>query len=49
MLGNIFAGIQLAFSDALRLDDVVVVEGEWGRIEELTLTYVVVRTWTNAG
>jgi small-conductance mechanosensitive channel len=45
MLGNLFAGIQLAFSDALRLDDVVVVEGEWGRIEELTLSYVVVRTW----
>ncbi|GAA2088966.1 mechanosensitive ion channel family protein [Actinomadura alba] len=45
MLGNLFAGIQLAFSDALRLDDVVVVEGEWGRIEELTLSNVVVRTW----
>lgn len=45
MLGNLFAGLQLAFSDALRLDDVVVVEGEWGRIEELTLSYVVVRTW----
>ncbi|MBA9006193.1 MULTISPECIES: mechanosensitive ion channel family protein [Thermomonospora] len=45
VLGNLFAGLQLAFSDALRLDDVVVVEGEWGRIEELTLSYVVVRTW----
>ncbi|MEV4101853.1 mechanosensitive ion channel family protein [Nonomuraea sp. NPDC049649] len=44
-LGNMLAGLQLAFSDALRLDDVVVVQKEWGRIEELTLTYVVVRLW----
>ncbi|MFY1693530.1 mechanosensitive ion channel family protein [Plantactinospora sp. WMMB782] len=45
VLGNVFAGLQLAFSDAVRLDDVVVVEGEWGRIEELTLSYVVVQLW----
>jgi small-conductance mechanosensitive channel len=44
-LSNVFAGLQLAFSDELRLDDVVVVEEEWGRIEELTLTYVVIRLW----
>jgi small-conductance mechanosensitive channel len=44
-LGNLIAGLQLAFSDALRLDDVVVVEQEWGRIEELTLSYVVVQIW----
>ncbi|MEV0586461.1 mechanosensitive ion channel domain-containing protein [Nonomuraea sp. NPDC050310] len=44
-IGNLLAGLQLAFSDALRLDDVVVVNNEWGRIEELTLTYVVVRSW----
>lgn len=44
-LANLFAGIQLAFSDALRIDDVVVVEGEWGWIEDVTLTYVVVRIW----
>lgn len=44
-LGNIFAGLQLTFSDALRLDDVVVVEEEWGRIEEITLTHVVVQIW----
>ncbi|GAA1568989.1 mechanosensitive ion channel [Actinomadura kijaniata] len=44
-LGNLFAGLQIAFSDALRLDDVVVVEGQWGRIEELTLSYVVVQLW----
>jgi hypothetical protein len=44
-LGNLFAGLQLAFSDAVRIDDVVVVEQEWGKIEELTLTYVAVRIW----
>ncbi|HET7734484.1 MAG TPA: mechanosensitive ion channel domain-containing protein [Nocardioidaceae bacterium] len=44
-LGNVIAGLQLVFTDALRFDDVVVVEGEWGRIEELTLTYVVVHLW----
>jgi small-conductance mechanosensitive channel len=44
-LSNVIAGMQLAFSDEIRLDDVVVVEGEWGRIEELTLTYVVVHLW----
>ncbi|MEY9950894.1 mechanosensitive ion channel family protein [Leifsonia sp. EB34] len=44
-LANLFAGIQLAFSDAIRLDDVVVVEQQWGTIEELTLTYVVVHIW----
>ncbi|SDH55827.1 mechanosensitive ion channel family protein [Nonomuraea jiangxiensis] len=44
-IGNALAGLQLAFSDALRIDDVVVVEDEWGRIEELTLTYVVLRLW----
>ena len=44
-LSNLFAGLQLAFTDAIRVDDVVVVEKEWGRIEEITLTYVVVRVW----
>ncbi|MEV4410673.1 mechanosensitive ion channel family protein [Catellatospora sp. NPDC049609] len=44
-LAHIFAGLQLAFTDELHIDDVVVVEGEWGRIEELRLTYVVVRLW----
>ncbi|ROQ41478.1 small-conductance mechanosensitive channel [Frondihabitans sp. PhB188] len=44
-LSNVFAGIQLAFSDALRVDDVVIVETQWGRIEEITLTYVVVHIW----
>ena len=44
-LVNVFAGIQLAFTDAIRVDDVVVVQKEWGRIEEITLTYVVVHIW----
>lgn len=44
-LANVFAGLQLAFTDHLRIDDVVVVENEWGRIEELTLTYIVVHLW----
>ena len=42
---NLFAGLQLAFSDAIRIDDVVVVEQQWGTIEEITLTYVVVHIW----
>jgi small-conductance mechanosensitive channel len=44
-LGHVFAGLQLAFSDSLRLDDVVEVEGEWGRVEEIRLTQVVLRRW----
>lgn len=44
-LGNLFAGLQIAFGDMVRIGDVVVVEGEWGTVEEITLTYVVVRTW----
>ena len=44
-LANVFAGMQLAFSDAVRINDVVVVAEEYGYIEEITLSYVVVRTW----
>lgn len=44
-LGNLIAGIQLALTQPIRLDDVVIVEGEWGRIEEITSTYVVVKIW----
>ena len=40
-----FAGLQIAITQPIRLDDVVIVESEWGRIEEITLTYVVVRIW----
>ena len=45
MLGNVFAGLQLATTDAIRVDDIVVVGEEQGTIEEITLTYVVMRTW----
>ena len=45
LLGNVFAGLQLAFSDSLRVDDVVVVEEEWGRVEDITLTFVVIKIW----
>ena len=44
-LSNVFAGMQLAFSDALRVGDLVVFDGEMGTVEEITLTYVVVGTW----
>ena len=44
-LGNLIAGIQIAFTQPIRVDDVVIVEGEFGWIEEITLTYVVVRVW----
>ncbi|HEY7114381.1 MAG TPA: mechanosensitive ion channel domain-containing protein [Thermoanaerobaculia bacterium] len=44
-LSNLLAGLQIAFSEPIRLDDVVVVEGEWGHIEEIRMTYVVVRIW----
>ncbi len=44
-IGTLVAGIQIAFAQPFRLDDAVVVEGEWGWIEEVNLTYVVVRIW----
>ncbi|MER6009163.1 mechanosensitive ion channel family protein [Streptomyces bluensis] len=44
-LSNLFAGLQIAFGDMVRLGDVVVVEGEWGTVEEITLTFLTVRTW----
>jgi small-conductance mechanosensitive channel len=46
-LGVFLAGIQIAFTQPIRMDDVVIVEGEWGKIEEITLTYVVVALWDN--
>lgn len=45
VLGNLIAGLQIAISQPIRLDDVVIVEGEWGRIEEISGTYVVVKIW----
>jgi len=44
-LGNVLAGIQIALTQPIRIDDVVIIEGEWGRIEEITMTYVVVAIW----
>jgi small-conductance mechanosensitive channel len=44
-LSNLLAGFQIAFTQPVRIDDIVVVEGEWGRIEDITLTYVVVKIW----
>jgi small-conductance mechanosensitive channel len=42
---NLLAGMQIALTEPIRLDDVVIVEGQWGRIEEITTTYVVVAIW----
>jgi small-conductance mechanosensitive channel len=44
-LSNLIAGVQLAMTEPIRVDDVVIVEGEWGWIEEIRTTYVVVRIW----
>ncbi|MBD3580403.1 mechanosensitive ion channel [Streptomyces sp. KD18] len=44
-LGNLFAGLQIAFGDTVRIGDTVVVDSEWGTVEEITLTFLVVRTW----
>src|SRR5580704_4315601 len=44
-LSNLIAGVQIAFTQPIRLEDAVVVEGEWGWIEEIGTTYVVVRIW----
>lgn len=44
-LGNLFAGLQIAFGDMVRIGDEVVVDGEWGTVEEITLTFLSVRTW----
>ena len=44
-IATFIAGLQIAVTQPIRVDDVVIVENEWGRIEEITLTYVVVRIW----
>lgn len=44
-IGTLLAGIQIALTQPIRLDDVVIVDGEWGRIEEINLTYIVVKIW----
>jgi small-conductance mechanosensitive channel len=45
LLKNIFAGIQLAITQPIRIDDALLVEGEWGKVEEITSTFVVIRIW----
>jgi small-conductance mechanosensitive channel len=45
VLSNLIAGLQIALTQPIRLDDVVIIEGEWGRVEEITGSYVVVRIW----
>lgn len=45
VLKNLFAGIQLAITQPIRIDDALIVEGEWGKVEEITSTYVVVKLW----
>lgn len=45
LLKNLVGGFQLAFTEPVRIDDVVVYRGEWGRVERITLTYVVLRIW----
>ncbi|MGH7994145.1 MAG: mechanosensitive ion channel family protein, partial [Limisphaerales bacterium] len=44
-ISNLFAGFQIAMTQPIRLDDVVIVEGEWGRVEEISLTYVIIHIW----
>jgi len=44
-LGNLFAGLQLAFTDAIRIGDIVEVDGTWSTVEDITLSYVVVSIW----
>jgi len=45
VLKNLFAGIQLALTQPIRIDDALIVEGEWGNVEEITSTYVVIKIW----
>jgi small-conductance mechanosensitive channel len=45
ILGNLLAGLQIAMTQPIRIDDVLIVEGEWGRVEEIGRTYVVVAIW----
>ncbi len=45
LIGNLIAGIQIAFTQPIKIGDVVVIEGEWGHIGEITAAYVVVNIW----
>ncbi len=44
-VANLLAGLQIAFTEPIRIDDVVIVEGEWGKVEEITTSYVVIKVW----
>ncbi len=44
-LSSFLAGFQIAFTQPIRIDDVLIVEGEWGKVEEITFTYVVLKLW----
>jgi small-conductance mechanosensitive channel len=44
-VSNFLAGLQIAFTEPIRIDDVVIVEGEWGKIEQITSAYVVIKIW----
>ena len=44
-ISNLLAGFQIAFTQPIRIDDVIIAEGEWGTVEEITLTYVVLKLW----
>lgn len=44
-LKNLIAGVQLAFTEPIRIDDVLIVDGEWGKVEDIRLTYVVIALW----
>ncbi|WP_079032124.1 cation:proton antiporter domain-containing protein [Streptomyces specialis] len=45
MLSNLFAGLQIAFGDSVKIGDTVVVDGEWGTVEEMSLAFLTVRIW----
>ncbi len=44
-LKNLIAGVQMAFTEPIRIDDVLIVDGEWGRVEQINLTFVVIKIW----
>lgn len=44
-IGNIIAGVQIALTQPIRIDDVLIIENEWGKVEEINLTYVVMKIW----
>lgn len=45
LIGTVLAGFQLAITQPIRIEDALVVEGEWGWVEEINLTYVVIKIW----